>query len=376
MKINFIKNHKINNTEFCISSLKLEDMYNTFKVISEAEQHKKTSFKNVKLEFKNIKLIYISNFKNLNLKEFHRFFNIPNISEIEVYTTKFKKYSLKNPNIKKQKEVNKKLNKKTEKIKNEDKHIFFIIEINSNCKMIDVKLIDKKVENIIKNAKKKNIKIGFNIKTINENKKSDNKDDNYYFANIYTSFTDLNDDVSNVLMSNMHDNLYDKYTYVYDKVCEKLDQNFMVNNFCKFENDKCIANRDTNNIERDNGCCHSFVRGKYEPHHKTTEELELCSYLGEDKQCQIKCIACKFFVCQYLKDRGVYLDILDNFLLRAVLNKKQLDVIHINFFKTEDQIVKKLIKVKKNILPYRLFILLRGQLIDNYWKKKDIKQKG
>ena len=45
MKINFIKNHKINNTEFCISSLKLEDMYNTFKVISEAEQHKKTSFK-------------------------------------------------------------------------------------------------------------------------------------------------------------------------------------------------------------------------------------------------------------------------------------------------------------------------------------------
>ena len=56
--------------------------------------------------------------------------------------------------------------------------------------------------------------------------------------------------------------------------------------------------------------------------------------------------------------------------------RKQLDVIHINFFKTEDQIVKKLIKVKKNILPYRLFILLRGQLIDNYWKKKDIKQKG
>ena len=85
MKINFIKNHKINNTEFCISSLKLEDIYNTFKVISEAEQHKKTSFKNVKLEFKNIKLIYISNFKNLNLKEFHRFFNIPNISD-ELYS--------------------------------------------------------------------------------------------------------------------------------------------------------------------------------------------------------------------------------------------------------------------------------------------------
>ena len=36
--------------------------------------------------------------------------------------------------------------------------------------MIDGKLIDKKVEKIIKNAKKKNIKLGFNIKTINENK--------------------------------------------------------------------------------------------------------------------------------------------------------------------------------------------------------------
>ena len=91
MKINFIKNHKINNTEFCISSLKLEDMYNTFKIISDAEQHKKRTLKDVNLEFKNIKLIYISNFKKLNLKEFHRFFDISNISEIEVYTTKFKK---------------------------------------------------------------------------------------------------------------------------------------------------------------------------------------------------------------------------------------------------------------------------------------------
>ena len=358
MKINFINNYQLNNTEFSISSLSLENLLQSFNTISDAENKLEKNFS--EKSFKKIKLIYISNFKKLNLSEFNKFFVNPNITEIEIYTTTFKKYKLINPNNKKEKDN--KINKK------EPYHIFFIIEINSNCKMRDGKFIDKKIEKLIKkNKSKKNI-LGFDISKINRNEKK-TKNENFYFANVYTSFTDLNNDISHILMSNIHENLYNKYTYIYDTVCDKLDQNFIVNNFCKFENDKCIANRDSNNIEKDNGCCHSFVRGKNEPHHKTTEELELCTYLGEDKKCQIKCISCKFFVCQYLKDRGVYIDILDNFILRAVLNKKQLDVIHINFFKTEDQIVNKLVKVKKNILPYKLFILSKGQLIDNYWSK-------
>ena len=295
-----------------------------------------------------IKLIYISNFKKINKSAFDIFFKIPNIFEVEIFTTKHKHIKLKSKT--------KNTNKNT---KNNNIILFFMIEVNSNCKMYDGKYICNKTSKIIKKANKKKQIIG--LKSASSGR--------LYFSNIKTAFTDLDEDISNILFANLNKNLYDTYTFVYDKVCDKLDQNFIINNFCKFENNKCIANRDTNNIEQDNGCCHSFIRHKNVEAHKTTEELTLCTYLGEDKSCQIKCISCKFFVCQYLKNRGVYLDILDNFLLRAFLNKKQLDVIHINFFKTEDAIIKKLINVKNNILPYKLFILFKGQLIDNYWSK-------
>ena len=342
MEVKKLRKEKINDISYLISHLDFESSKeNLMKFISE---NKITN---------NIKLIYISNFKKINIKAFDIFFKIKNIKNIDIYTTRHKHISLKNKKAIYEEKIKKSSNKNQKNI------VFFMIEINSNCKMYDGKFINKKLSKIIKYSRKKKLQIGL----------ISNSTENHYISNIKTAFTDLDEDISNIVFSNLQKNLYDSYTFIYDKVCEKLDQNFMVNNFCKFENDKCVANRDTDNIEQDNGCCHSFIRNKNIKAHKTTEELTLCSHLGEDKSCQIKCISCKFFVCQYLKDRGVYLDILDNFLLRSTFSRKQLDVIHINFFKTEDAIVKKLIKVKKNILPYKLFILFKGQLIDNYWGK-------
>lgn len=343
MEVKKFRKEKINDTNYSISHL---DFLGIKEHISKLVKENQIT--------NNLKLIYISNFKKINLKAFDIFFTENHISEIEIFTTKFKHYKLKN---------NQKSNNNT-KIKKDKTHILFLIEINSNCKMYDGKFINKLFIKLLRKFKKQKFKIGFPI----------NNNSEIYFSNIKTAFTDLDDDISNILFANLNENLYDTYTYIYDKVCEKLDQSFMINNFCDFKDDKCIANRDSDNIERDNGCCHSFIRNKNIKAHKTTEELTLCSYLGEDKSCQIKCISCKFFVCQYLKNKGVYLDILDNFLLRSTFTRKQLDVIHINFFKTEDAIIKKLIKVKNNHLPYKLFILTKGQLIDNYWGKTENKK--
>ena len=351
MEVKKIRKENINNTNYIISHLDFSSAKeNLFNFLEE---------NNINYP---IKLIYISNFKKINKSAFNIFFKNNLITEIEIFTTNFKHFKLKNKEKFKNKTENKPKDKSTNK-----PHLFFLIEINSNCKMINGKFINNKIFKIIKKAKKKNINIGF--KKIN--KKSETT---CFFANIKTAFTDLDEDISNILLANLHNTLTETYTFIYDKVCDKLDQNFMVNNYCNFNDDKCIANRDSDNIEKDNGCCHSFIRNKNIKAHKSTEELTLCKYLGDNKECQIKCISCKFFVCQYLKDRGVYLDILDNFLLRAIFNRKQLDVIHINFFKTEEETINKLIKVKKNHMPYKLFVLFKGQLIDNYWSKTEIKK--
>ena len=330
MRIATFKSQSVNNERHIISNIFLKDLIQNYKSLE-----KNKSFKNNK----DVKIIYISNFLKLNTLEFNELIENPIINSLDTYSTKTGKNILK---------------KSTKKAS----YLFFIIELNSNCTIKDGKIINNLVNKIIKKSKKTGISIGFNIK---ENQK--------YFANIMTSSKDLNDDIANILISNLYKTKYAKYSYIYDKVCEKLDKNFIINNYCDFRDNKCVANRDTDNIERDNGCCHSFIRNKSIGPSNSTEELTLCKHLGDDKRCTIKSISCKFFVCQYLKRKGVYFDILDNFLLHSIFNRKQLDVIHINFFKTEDEIVKKLITTEYNLMPHKLFILFKMHLIDNYWKK-------
>ena len=271
---------------------------------------------------KSIKVFHISNYKKLDLNIFNEYLKLDNIHDIEIINT-HNKTRIKRTKIR--------------------------------------KIIEKKIEHF----RKKHKSIGINI---NNDK---------YISNVKTVSKDLDDDISNIVISSIYDTLYDRYQYIYDRVCDKLDENFVVNNFCNFENDVCIANRDSDNIERTNGCCHSFLRNFYvEPAH-STEELTQCKYL-QNKRCQIKNISCKFFVCGYLKKRGIYFDILDNFLLRATMTRKQLEVVHINFFKPEEEILNKLVRTKYSILPYWLFTFFKLQLIDSYWKKpenlKEVKQ--
>ena len=51
--------------------------------------------------------------------------------------------------------------------------------------------------------------------------------------------------------------LKQRYEYLYDEICEYLDNQFITNNYCDFKNDQCIANRKSKFMNNIMGCCHS-----------------------------------------------------------------------------------------------------------------------
>ena len=75
-----------------------------------------------------------------------------------------------------------------------------------------------------------------------------------------------------------------------------------------------------------------------------------------------KCITCKLFTCNYLKRKGIKFYI-DDFIISDLFNKKQQLVLKSNFFKTEEEIIDKLIKTKSDKLPYLLLNILNKEFI-------------
>ena len=122
---------------------------------------------------------------------------------------------------------------------------------------------------------------------------------------------------------------------LYDMLCEYLENDIRLLNYCDFKNSICIAKRDKLNnntnypkYERD-GCCHSFV------------SPERCEYLNNKNSCDIKCISCKAFVCKYLKERGQGYDFFDSVIFRCFCNPLKNRIFVWNFFKPKEYIIKK-----------------------------------
>lgn len=139
------------------------------------------------------------------------------------------------------------------------------------------------------------------------------------------------------------------YEKIYDEMCDYLDNEFKKNNYCDFQNDKCIANRNGASVHDIMGCCYSF------DNKMIISNVRVCKHL-KDKKCEIKCLTCKLFVCKYLKKKGISYNI-DNILgEKYKLNKKEKDILKYNFFKTKEEIISKLLK--KDNIPYYLWFLL------------------
>lgn len=130
------------------------------------------------------------------------------------------------------------------------------------------------------------------------------------------------------------DSTENKYDYIYDSVCNYLDDRFICDNICEFKNNRCIAKRD---YDLTCGCCR---------HYKSflSTKLVQCEYL-KDKKCAAHCITCKLFTCDYIiKNKKIKFRINDIFLLKHYFNPIQKLIILTGFFTTKEKIMKRLLK--------------------------------
>ena len=122
--------------------------------------------------------------------------------------------------------------------------------------------------------------------------------------------------------------------YIYDTVCNDLENNFLKFNFCNFKNNKCLSQRHKNvflnNYPYTNtdGCCFKIIRK--------------CQHNNKDGTCKVKCISCKLFICPYLSKRGIGYYASELLLLRAFYTPKQRGIYVNSFYESEDKILSKL----------------------------------
>lgn len=165
-------------------------------------------------------------------------------------------------------------------------------------------------------------------------------------------YLDSIEDVKKVLK---YDKIEDRYNFIYDRICEIIDNKFRENNYCDFKNDKCIANREDKVKHTEMGCCYEFINNKIYYKH-----LGICKYM-KDRKCSEKCITCKLFTCDYLKEKGIKFSSKDFLMVKCFFNKKQEDIITYNFFKKKSEIIEKLLEKSK--LPYYIYFALQKHII-------------
>ncbi len=126
-------------------------------------------------------------------------------------------------------------------------------------------------------------------------------------------------------------NKKDRYEYIYDTVCDYLDNCFQGKNLCEFKDNKCLGDRNKK-FEKSCGCCHGKTRGT-------------CKYLVNGS-CSIKCMGCKLFTCPSLKKKGIKFRIKDIPLLNYFFNLRQKEVLAYTIFTPRDQVIERLIKFR------------------------------
>lgn len=128
----------------------------------------------------------------------------------------------------------------------------------------------------------------------------------------------------------------ERYYYIYDTICEYLDNCFYGKNVCDFVNNKCGEKRNTSSTW---GCCRHYKSKLFGPLTKWV----LCEHLGKDGRCKIKSIGCKLYTCDYLHSKGIKFKIKDILLLDAFFNPIQKYIIKFSVYTPEEKVIKKLL---------------------------------
>ena len=135
----------------------------------------------------------------------------------------------------------------------------------------------------------------------------------------------------------LYDNKFQRYNYIYDTVCDYLDNFFYGKNLCDFKENQCGEKRGTTSRI---GCCHHFKVKWLGPFTK----LVPCEHLKEDYTCGAKCIGCKLLTCDYLEKKGVKFRIKDILLLDTFFNPVQKYFIKFMVFTPKEKIIKRLMR--------------------------------
>lgn len=210
-----------------------------------------------------------------------------------------------------------------QKFKNVDKKYKYIIFVFNNLKEdVELKVIDK----IVCRVKKIDRSI------IQENIKT------------YVIFNKCNSKYDPFVQSSV--NLINKkgkkerLNFLYDSICNYLDNIVVKNNVCEFKNDKCLAKRNTNCTM---GCCHHFKNKYFGILYET--KLHLCEY-QKNKSCTTKCITCKMFMCDTVKKKGYDFTTRNVILIKRYFNLPQKLIILTSFFTPKEKIMKRLLFYK------------------------------
>lgn len=209
------------------------------------------------------------------------------------------------------------------------KDVSFFFEINLE-NVVNVDIVMKNIVEIFKIANLNNFDLG--------------KDENGSIMHKYIMLSN-GDEKKIQLLEKMFDilkmeNFKEIYSYIYDTICDDLDEKFSQNNYCDFKNDKCIAQRTVKTSHETMGCCYMHTYSKIM---SMPIDLGLCKYL-QNKKCSQKCITCKFFTCKYLKKQNIIFSLEDYEIFKYFFNNKQKKIINESFFKTKDEIITLLMK--------------------------------
>lgn len=137
----------------------------------------------------------------------------------------------------------------------------------------------------------------------------------------------------------------DRINYIYDYMCDYLDNEFNSFNLCDFKDNKCVSRRDLECKGCKNpvtyGCCYTKDR--------------VCPNLINSR-CTIKSLPCKFFTCRYLEKRGIKYRPWNYLMIRLFLSYNQMIILDSYLYTSKDVIMNKLLK--RNIFDY-LYVEIR-----------------
>ena len=152
----------------------------------------------------------------------------------------------------------------------------------------------------------------------------------YYKKKFYFNYSDdfkYKDQFDSIKNALNIKNKEKRLSYIYDEVCDYLDNYFIDNNLCKFKNNKCYSDR-CKKIDKINGCC-------------SNNKNILCKYFDKN-HCKIKCSGCKFYVCLALRKTHGSIK-MNTIFITKLLSYRQKLIIRYSIFTPKEEIVKKML---------------------------------